>query len=113
MNNNMPIKKLALSMLVCASALTPVHAVVTDKDIQNDHVTTDDVVTYGMGLKAQRYSPLTAINRDTVEEVRPVWAFSLGGEKQRGQESQPLVKDGVMYVTGSYSRVWATRCENW
>jgi alcohol dehydrogenase (cytochrome c) len=107
MNNNMPIKKLALSMLVCASALTPVHAVVTDKDIQNDHVTTDDVVTYGMGLKAQRYSPLTAINRDTVEEVRPVWAFSLGGEKQRGQESQPLVKDGVMYVTGSYSRVWA------
>jgi alcohol dehydrogenase (cytochrome c) len=60
-----------------------------------------------MGLKAQRYSPLTAINRDTVEEVRPVWAFSLGGEKQRGQESQPLVKDGVMYVTGSYSRVWA------
>merc|ERR1712098_596136 len=107
MNNNMPIKKLALSMLVCASALTPVHAVVTDKDIQNDHVTTDDVVTYGMGLKAQRYSPLTAINRDTVEEVRPVWAFSLGGEKQRGQESQPLVKDGVMYVTGSYSRVFA------
>lgn len=107
MNNNMPIKKLALSMLVCASALTPVHAVVTDKDIQNDHLTTDDVVTYGMGLKAQRYSPLTAINRDTVEEVRPVWAFSLGGEKQRGQESQPLVKDGVMYVTGSYSRVWA------
>ena len=64
-------------------------------------------MTYGMGLKAQRYSPLTAINRDTVEEVRPVWAFSLGGEKQRGQESQPLVKDGVMYVTGSYSRVWA------
>jgi len=60
-----------------------------------------------MGLKAQRYSPLTAINRDTVEEVRPVWAFSLGGEKQRGQESQPMVKDGVMYVTGSYSRVWA------
>ena len=58
------------------------------------------------GLESQRYSPLTAINCDTVEEVRPK-AFSLGGEKQRGQESQPLVKDGVMYVTGSYSRVWA------
>jgi len=107
MNNKMPIKKIALSMLVCASTFTPVHAVVTDKDIQNDQATTDDVVTYGMGLKAQRYSPLSAINKDTVEEVRPVWAFSLGGEKQRGQESQPLIKDGVMYVTGSYSRVWA------
>lgn len=25
----------------------------------------------------------------------------------RGQESQPLVKDGVMYVTASYSRIYA------
>lgn len=33
--------------------------------------------------------------------------MSLGGEKMRGQELQPLVKDGVMYVTGSYSRIWA------
>ena len=33
--------------------------------------------------------------------------MSLGGEKMRGQESQALVKDGVMYITGSYSRVWA------
>ena len=33
--------------------------------------------------------------------------FSLGGEKQKGQETQPMIKDGVMYITGSYSRVWA------
>ena len=33
--------------------------------------------------------------------------FSFCGEKQRGQESQPLVKDGVMYVTSSYSRIYA------
>ena len=36
-----------------------------------------------------------------------VWAFSLGGEKQRGQETQPLICDGIMYVTGSYSRLFA------
>ncbi|MDT9647046.1 PQQ-binding-like beta-propeller repeat protein, partial [Pseudomonas sp. JV245A] len=28
-------------------------------------------------------------------------------EKQRGQQAQPLIKDGVMYMTGSYSRVFA------
>ena len=28
-------------------------------------------------------------------------------EKQRGQESQPLIYDGKMFVTGSYSRAWA------
>lgn len=33
--------------------------------------------------------------------------INFGGEKQRGQESQPMVKDGVMYVTASYSRVFA------
>ncbi|WP_420935108.1 PQQ-dependent methanol/ethanol family dehydrogenase [Alteromonas sp. A081] len=108
MNNKIPLKRIAaLSMLVCASAATSVQANVTDKDIQNDQATTEDVVTYGMGLRAQRYSSLSKINRDTVEDMRPVWAFSLGGEKQRGQESQPMIKDGVMYVTGSYSRAWA------
>src|SRR5699024_8994928 len=30
-----------------------------------------------------------------------------GDEKQRGQETQAFVHDGVIYVTGSYSRVWA------
>jgi alcohol dehydrogenase (cytochrome c) len=33
--------------------------------------------------------------------------FSLGGEKQRGQETQPIVYDGMMYITGSYSRIYA------
>ena len=37
----------------------------------------------------------------------PAWAFSFGGEKQRGQETQPIVYDGMMYVTGSYSRLFA------
>lgn len=98
---------LALSVAVTSGIAVTANAKVTDKDIQNDHLTTDAVVTYGMGLKGQRYSPLTKVNKETVQDLRPVWAFSFGGEKQRGQESQPLVKDGVMYVTASYSRVYA------
>lgn len=93
--------------LSLALASSPLYAGVTDEDILADQATTDDVVSYGLGLRGQRFSPLDAINRETVEEIRPVWAFSLGGEKQRGQESQPMIKDGVMYVTGSYSRVYA------
>lgn len=80
---------------------------VTDADILKDQETPEDIVSYGLGLRAQRFSSLDKVNRETVEEIRPVWAFSLGGEKQRGQESQPMVKDGVMFVTGSYSRVYA------
>ena len=84
-----------------------VSANVTDRDIRNDHKTTDQIVTNGLGQQGQRYSPLKNLNTKNVKSLTPIWAFSFGGEKQRGQESQPLVKDGVMYVTGSYSRIWA------
>jgi alcohol dehydrogenase (cytochrome c) len=85
----------------------PASAGVTDRDVVNDQKTKDDVVSYGLGPRGQRYSPLKEVNTRTVKNLSPTWAFSFGGEKQRGQESQPLVKDGVMYVTGSYSRIFA------
>lgn len=85
----------------------PSFAPVTSNDVLNDVKSTGDVLSNGMGLQGQRFSPLTQVNKETVKDLVPVWNFSFGGEKQRGQESQPLVKDGVMYVTASYSRVFA------
>ncbi len=80
---------------------------VTDEDILNDATTTHQIVTHGLGTKGQRYSPLATINVDTVKDLVPMWTFSFGGEKQRGQQSQPLIHDGKMYVTASYSRIFA------
>ena len=80
---------------------------VTWENIANDAETTHDVLGYGIGPKAQRYSPMTTLNRDNVERLVPAWSFSFGDEKQRGQESQALVHDGVIYVTASYSRIFA------
>lgn len=80
---------------------------VTWEDIVNDDKTTGDVLSYGMGMKAQRHSPLKKINKDNVANIVPAWSFSFGGEKQRGQEGQALVHDGVAYITASYSRVFA------
>jgi alcohol dehydrogenase (cytochrome c) len=95
----------ALALTVGVS--TPSFAEVSIQDVVNDAKTTDDVVTAGLGGQGQRYSPLKTVNKENVGGLVPAWAMSLGGEKMRGQESQPLVKDGVMYITGSYSRVWA------
>ncbi|WP_299785876.1 PQQ-dependent methanol/ethanol family dehydrogenase [uncultured Marivita sp.] len=80
---------------------------VTEEMLANDQTMTNQVVTNGMGRHLQRYSPLDALNKDNVKNLVPAWAFSLGGEKQRGQETQPLVYDGIMYITGSYSRLYA------
>src|SRR5437773_6468838 len=83
------------------------HAAVTDAMIENDAKSTGDVLTSGMGTQGQRYSPLTHVNTQTVKNLVPAWSMSFGGEKQRGQESQPLVHNGKMFVTASYSRLYA------
>ncbi len=102
-------KQLRLSSLAVAATLAlTAHAAsvkpVTWEDIANDHKTTADVLTYGLGLTAQRYSPAKTLNTKNVSGLVPVWSYSFGGEKQRGQEAQALIHDGVMYVTASYSR---------
>ncbi len=100
-------------MLLTAAALslgmasTSYAAGVSEEDIAADATNTSQVVTNGMGRDLQRYSPLSKVNRHNVKRLVPAWAFSFGGEKQRGQEAQPLIYDGMMYVTGSYSRLYA------
>ena len=97
----------AVLALALASIGTAQAKEVTDADILNDSTNTTQIVTHGLGTKGQRYSPLTEVNLNTIKDLVPVWTFSFGGEKQRGQESQPLIFDGKMYVTASYSRIFA------
>ncbi|MNF47244.1 Quinoprotein ethanol dehydrogenase precursor [compost metagenome] len=101
-----PFARTLLSVALLLSSSLAL-AGVTDEEILDDAKSTGEVVTNGLGLQGQRYSTLAALNSDNVQQLRPVWALSFGGEKQRGQQAQPLVKDGVIYVTGSYSRVFA------
>ena len=98
------ILPLVLSGLLASLAA---NATVTDKMIEEDGKTPNDVLTWGMGTQGQRYATSTQINADTVKNLVPAWSFSFGGEKQRGQESQPLVHNGKMFVTASYSRIYA------
>ncbi|ORU89591.1 MAG: dehydrogenase [Cycloclasticus sp. symbiont of Poecilosclerida sp. M] len=95
------------SVFSFAAIATNANAGVTDEDILNDAKNTENVVSYGIGLQAQRYSPLDKVNADTVKDLVPAWSFSFGGEKQRGQEAQPVIYDGRIFVTASYSRLFA------
>jgi PQQ-dependent dehydrogenase (methanol/ethanol family) len=109
-NRRVNLKPGLLAFALAAAFGTSAHAVgakVTWDDIRNDDKTPGDVLTYGLGLKAQRHSTLKTLNTKNVAGLVPAWSFSFGGEKQRGQESQALVHDGVIYVTASYSRIYA------
>ena len=110
MNKNL-LKLSVLAAFAGPLAVTAGHAAntvnVTDAMIEADAGSTADVLSWGMGQQGQRFSPLTQINTKTVSRLVPAWSFSFGGEKQRGQESQPLLHNGRMFVTASYSRIFA------
>ena len=98
-----------LAALVAATCCSSAYAgkTVSWEDLLNDDKTPQDVLSYGLGLKAQRHSTLAKVNTRNVANLVPAWSFSFGGEKQRGQEGQALVHDGVIYATSSYSRIFA------
>jgi alcohol dehydrogenase (cytochrome c) len=110
MQKNPHPKRSAISIALLALgalAFNPAQATVTDADILNDAATKGDVVSFGLGTQGQRFSPMNQINTKTVKNLVPAWSMSFGGEKQRGQESQPVIHNGKMFVTASYSRLFA------
>src|SRR5437763_13048520 len=64
---------------------------------------TDNILTYGMSYHQQRYSPLKQINKQTVKRLVPVWNLSL--DNNWGEQAQPIVYNGVMYVTNAKATV--------
>jgi alcohol dehydrogenase (cytochrome c) len=101
-------KLLGLLVMVAAGQMaTQATAQVTDAMIADDANTPDNVLSWGMGTQGQRHSSLTGVNAGNINKLVPVWSMSFGGEKQRGQQSQPLVNNGKMFVTASYSRIYA------
>lgn len=97
------LMSLGLGLAVAGSA----PAAVTDQMIEASSKSGQEVLSWGLGTQGQRHSPLKQVNAGNVAKLSPVWAFSFGGEKQRGQESQPLIHNGKMFVTASYSRIFA------
>ena len=90
------MKKLLLgASLVCASFAYAQ----TAQELLNDGKDTENVTTYGMGYDQKRYSPLKQINTSNVRRLVPVWSTSLAN--LLGEQAQPLVYNGVMYVTNA------------
>jgi quinohemoprotein ethanol dehydrogenase len=64
-----------------------------------------DWLSYGRTYKEQRFSPLDQIDDGNVSELGIAWIWETG--TNRGLEATPLVVDGVLYATGSWSIVFA------
>ena len=69
----------------------------TAQELLTDGKNTDHITTYGMGYDMKRYSPLKQINTSNVKRLVPVWSTSLANDL--GEQAQPMIYEGVMYVT--------------
>ena len=69
------------------------------EELLDDGRNTENVTTYGMGYDLKRYSPLKQINTTNVKRLVPVWNATLSN--LLGEQAQPLVYNGVMYVTNA------------
>ena len=64
-------------------------------------------LSYGRTYSEQRFSPLKQIDTQTVAHLGLAWFGDF--DTKRGQESTPLIADGVLYVTTAWSKVKAYR----
>jgi quinohemoprotein ethanol dehydrogenase len=65
----------------------------------------DNWLVHGRTFSEQRYSPLKNINTANVGDLGLAWQLDL--EADRGLEATPIAVDGVLFTTGSWSRVYA------
>ena len=65
----------------------------------------DNWLVHGRTYAEDRHSPLTEINASNIDQLGLAWNYATG--TKRGLEATPIVVDGVMYASGSWSIVFA------
>ncbi|MEL6301434.1 MAG: PQQ-dependent dehydrogenase, methanol/ethanol family [Pseudomonadota bacterium] len=65
----------------------------------------DEWVTHGRDYAETRFSPLDQISTESVSDLGLAWYFDV--PTRRGMEATPIVADGRLFVTGSWSIVYA------
>jgi len=91
------------TLLVAGAAGASDYTPVTDARLVNPEPA-NWLMTRG-NYKGWSYSPLDRINTSNVKNLMPVWSLSTGVEE--GHEAPPIVNNGIMFVSTSYSQVLA------
>lgn len=89
---------------------TPVTSMSYAGSVNGDRIIAADTdsenwLANGRDYGEQRFSPLTQLNVDNVDQLSLAWYADI--DTSRGQEATPIVVDGAMYVSTSWSHVKA------
>jgi PQQ-dependent dehydrogenase (methanol/ethanol family) len=88
-----------------AGAIQTATATIDGSRIRNADAEPGNWLAHGRTYDEQRHSPLTDITADNAADLGLAWFWDTG--TRRGLEATPVVVDGVMFSTGSWSVVWA------
>lgn len=106
-----------ISLLVimnsCGSDLEPgtiEHIRTATKQIDDNRLlsadeTPEDWLSYGRNYQEDRFSTLSQITKSNIDSLGLAWSINLG--TTRGLEATPIVVDGIMYISGPWSVVYA------
>ena len=86
----------ALMGFIAAASFSSSINAQTASELKADASNGGDVLTYGMGYNAQRYSPGKQITPANIKGLTPIWNTSMGS--LANASTQPLVHNGMMYV---------------
>jgi len=87
--------------------VVPTIGLIDDARINNAASEPGNWLAHGRTYEELRFSPLTQINRENVAELGLAWYRDMG--TNRAQEATPIVVDGIMFFTSSWSRVFAMK----
>ena len=96
------VNSLALLILLSFSSVINASLVVNQTALINPK---GEWLNHGRTYKEQRYSPMTDINKNNVNELDLAWSFKF--DTARGMEATPILHDGVLYVSTGWSHVHA------
>ena len=104
MRTTMKIRKYGIALLLSLLA-TNVSAQVSFERILNAEDEPENWLTYNGGYKSQRYSKLDQITPENVSDLKLQW--TLQNQVFGAWQSNPIVADGIMYITERPNSVMA------
>ena len=87
------------------SAVEPTMGFIDDERIKNAESEPGNWLSFGRTYEEQRFSPLTQINKDTVNDLGLAWYKDMN--TNRALEATPIVVDKTMYFSSTWSKVYA------
>jgi alcohol dehydrogenase (cytochrome c) len=93
--------KPASGSMAATAAVTPV----SQQQLDNAAKDRSNFLATNGNYQQTRFYPNNQINRKNVRRLRPAWIFTT--EVKESLETSPIIVNGVMYVTTSFSHVYA------